>query len=336
MPVVLDGGMGEGGGQVVRLSLALSCITGKSVRVDRIRHNRRTPGLGAQHVAAARILRDMCGGALKGDRVRSESIEFRPGKVADTVGAYDVGTAGSIPLILQAAIPVCWAAGRSLDLTVTGGTDVRWAPTADYARYVMAAAFRVMGCDVGIDVQRRGYYPRGGGRMRARVRPSPVRPAVLTEPYGGAVSVRYTYSGNDSSRMRPEEWMEESGLPYTMAARPEDARSGGAAVLAYAVAENHVSGADMLHGTGGGGDFVGRFAFGMGVDENLADMLVVPASVAAGTTTFRVGRMTGHLRTALEVASRMTGCGWQSAPAGEGISVCVEGSDPRIQQGGKQ
>ena len=323
----VDGSRGEGGGQTVRTALALSCITGRPVSVRHIRHNRRVPGLRPQHVAAARILQQMCGGTMRGDRVGSDTLEFRPGPMRDSVITADVGTAGSVPLVLQAAVPAAWASGARLELTVTGGTDVRWAPTADYTRLVMGAAYSAMGARLHIEVQRRGYYPRGGGRIRARVGRGRLAPAEMTACPSGRISVLCTQHGVDAAEEAASiaGELERAGHACTLEVSDQESAGPGAAVLAYRAGQGFAAGADSLHGKGFGG-VAGRLLGCTSTDENLADMLVVPASVAGGLSVFETGRLTRHLETALYVSSTITGCRYGISRTDTGIQVRIRGA----------
>lgn len=327
-PVAVDGSRGEGGGQIIRTALALSCITGRPVSLRNIRYNRRIPGLRPQHLAAARILRQMCDGTMKGDRAGSETLEFVPGRMRNSVISADVGTAGSIPLVLQAAVPAAWVAGVRLDLAITGGTDVRWAPTADYIRLVMGAAYARMGARLSVDIQKRGYYPRGGGRIRARVGVGDVIPAKLDAGPEGGISVictRWKADAEGGAAAIAEE-LEREGHPCTLEVREQEAPSQGAAVLAYRTGPGFATGADSLYADGFGSDVARRLLDCASVDENLADMLVVPASVADGLSIFEVRRTTKHLETALYVASLMTGCRYGISKTKGGIQVRIQGS----------
>lgn len=325
--IAVDGSRGEGGGQTVRTALALSCITGRPVSVLHIRQGRRVPGLRPQHVAAARILQQMCGGAIAGDKVGSGTLEFRPGPVRDSVITADVGTAGSVPLVLQAAVPAAWASGARLDLAVTGGTDVRWAPTADYIRLVMGAAYGAMGARLDIEVQRRGYYPRGGGRIRARVGRGRLAPADMTARPSGRISVLCTQHGVDAAggAASISRELEGAGHACTLEVSDQESSGPGAAVLAYRAGRGFATGADALYKNGFGG-VAGRLLGHSSTDENLADMLVVPASVAGGLSVFETGRLTKHLETALYVASTITGCRYGISKTTSGIQVRIRGA----------
>lgn len=329
--IVLDGSRGEGGGQTVRTALALSCITGRPVEVERIRHNRKTPGLRPQHLAACRILQKMCGGRLEGGGVGSTRIRFLPGPVRDAAISESVGTAGSIPLVLQAAIPACWAAGRRLELTVVGGTDVRWAPTADYTRHVLGAAYSTMGIRMSMDVARRGYYPSGGGRVRVVVEPSGLKPAHLTCGYGGEMEVLCTFSGIDEDRisgaLEPVVGrLTDRGRRCRVNVRGEESQDPGAAVLVWGSGPGFVAGADSLYDNGFNFRVADSAVCAIGADANLADMLVVPASVAKGTSVFRVNRITKHLETGLYTASKITGCRYGASEVEGGFEIRVEGT----------
>src|SRR5207244_7716022 len=167
---------GEGGGQLVRMAVALSALTATPVRVVRIRAGRPVPGLASQHVTALQAVAELCSGELKGVDVGSSTIEFRPGTIAAGRYAFDVGTAGSVTLVLQAVLPVACAASGAVRLHLVGGTDVRWSPPIDYFARVFLPLLRRLGGHIDIEVQRRGYYPRGEASPRPscrRPRPGP-------------------------------------------------------------------------------------------------------------------------------------------------------------------
>lgn len=176
----IDGSQGEGGGQIVRASLALSTILNLSVRITRIRYGRSKPGLQAQHASGANLVAHVAGGELRGANVGSLTLTYIPrneivpistdSSVSDTNLPLKcvVGTAGSTALIMQAALP---AALRFLPgsveipaLRVHGGTSVAFAPVSDYVRFVLSPNLRVLfGITLQYEVQRHGFYPRGGG-----------------------------------------------------------------------------------------------------------------------------------------------------------------------------
>jgi len=176
----IDGSYGEGGGQLLRTSVALAAITGQSVHLKHIRAKRSNPGLAPQHLTAVKAVAALCGADVEGLKVKSQEIVFRPGPLRSGEFDFPVGTAGSITLVLQAALPVAVACGKKLRMTITGGTDIRAAPPLDYFRHILLPLLSRMGVKAKIDVSRRGYYPRGGGEVAVEVAPSrQIQPLIL-------------------------------------------------------------------------------------------------------------------------------------------------------------
>lgn len=185
----IDGSFGEGGGQLVRTALSLSAITGRPFRLERIRAGRPEPGLRAQHLTAVRAAAQICGARVEGDQLGSRALTFVPVTLPQA-GAYhwEVGTAGSVSLILQTVLlPLALMPGRS-DITLIGGTHVAWSPPVDYVQQVYVpglsgecALAEGQGSQetdsagplaAHIDVESWGWYPRGGGRIRASIQGS--------------------------------------------------------------------------------------------------------------------------------------------------------------------
>ncbi|GFO97140.1 RNA 3'-terminal phosphate cyclase [groundwater metagenome] len=171
----LDGSYGEGGGQILRTAVALSAVTGEPVEINNIRKMRPKPGLSAQHVKAVESAAALCEGEVSGSSLHSTALTFTPGKIK--VGTYniDIGTAGSITLILQCLMPIALHSPGTVKLKISGGTDVSWSPTIDYMRFVTLGAFSRMGYDCSIRLVRRGYYPRGGGCVEAVIAPTKLK-----------------------------------------------------------------------------------------------------------------------------------------------------------------
>ena len=354
---MVDGSAGEGGGQVLRTALTLSCVMGRPVRVHSIRAGRPNPGMRAQHVAAASALAAVCGARVRGLHVGSSEVEFVPGGgggqgAAPSGGGgrirCDVGTAGSVTLIMSALAVAASLRGRPLEATLTGGTDVAWSPTADYTLLALREAYSRMGIRFSASVERRGYYPRGGGVVHASMaacaggngdRPLPVS---LRGRRSLRASVLCSHAGMPAGRAKEAlgevaRRLEAAGCEVRAADGPQAARAGrtafgrgGASAVAFASDEGSVVGADSLYGRGGfdAAGMAARFAApGIGVDANLADMLVVPASLARGRSRFVTPEITGHLETNLRVASHLTGCRYGVGQAGRGrYEVIIDGS----------
>ncbi|AHL23670.1 RNA 3'-terminal phosphate cyclase [Thermococcus nautili] len=165
--VEIDGSYGEGGGQILRTAVALSVITGKPVRIHRIRANRPNPGLRPQHLHGILALKKLSNARVKGAKVGSTVLEFVPGRAEPKHIKVPIKTAGSITLVLQALLPAMAFVGGSFE--VTGGTDVPWSPSVDYLRHVTLFALEKMGLRAEIELRRRGHYPKGGGLVLGRV-----------------------------------------------------------------------------------------------------------------------------------------------------------------------
>ncbi len=170
--LTIDGSFGEGGGQILRTSVAMAAITETPVRIRNIRSNRPNPGLSAQHLTAIEAVASITGAEVSGLLLRSTEVSFVPGEIRGGAYRLDIGTAGSISLLLQCLIPVALHSPETVFFDITGGTDVNWSPPIDYLRHVTLPALALAGCGVAIEVLRRGYYPRGGGQIRAVITPS--------------------------------------------------------------------------------------------------------------------------------------------------------------------
>ncbi|MDT8357140.1 MAG: RNA 3'-terminal phosphate cyclase [Methanomicrobiaceae archaeon] len=165
----IDGARLEGGGQLVRTAVALAALNGEEIRVEHVRQNRAKPGLSYQHIAAVRAAAALCDAECEGVEPGSRSFTFSPGPVRKTDAIVNVGTAGSIPLVLQAWLPAALSVGGTI--IVSGGTEVRSSPSIDYVDHLFCALLRELGAEISITIERRGYYPEGGGEVAVRVAP---------------------------------------------------------------------------------------------------------------------------------------------------------------------
>src|SRR5438034_4567249 len=191
--IEIDGSMGEGGGQVLRTSLALAAILRREVRIFNIRAGRAEPGLKAQHLTSVRAVTEICGASSKGLQVGSTEFIFSPGVLKAGSFRFDVGTAGSITLVLQTLMPMLPFTPGTVELEITGGTDVKWSPPIDYLRLVTLPILRKIGYLGDLEIVRRGQYPKGGGLVRFSTR-GPSTLQALTHGHFGSVSKIYGIS----------------------------------------------------------------------------------------------------------------------------------------------
>lgn len=167
----IDGSAGEGGGQILRSSLALSLITGEPVKVGAIRKGRARPGLMRQHLAAVKAAAEIGQGEVSGAELGSKEIVFRPGQVRPGDYTFRIGTAGSTTLVLQTVLPALLRASGPSSITLEGGTDNPMAPPFDFLAQAYLPLVRRMGPAVSIALEARGFFPAGGGRFRVDITP---------------------------------------------------------------------------------------------------------------------------------------------------------------------
>lgn len=334
--IKIDGAFGEGGGQIIRSAVTLSSLTQKPVEIDNIRKNRKVPGLRPQHLTGIRILAKICNAKVEGLSVGSTKIRFFPSKIVDTQLKEDVGTAGSIPLILQILIPAISISKKRLKMTITGGTDVLWSPTSDYTKFVLREAYTRLGINFSMDVKRRGYYPRGGGIVDVEIFPrEKITPVSLLKRTNKSVKLRCTHSGISSGLIEQEvdearNILTNAGLDCDYQINEEPAHDKGCSFLVYTHDENCVMGSDMINGKdmNGMGHLVAtRFLeSNLGVDQFLSDMLVIPMCLTDGKSVFRVNQITKHLETNLFVTTEILNCKYGIGKIENGFEVRIIGN----------
>ena len=169
----LDGAAGEGGGQILRTALTLSMCTGRGFRITDIRARRSRPGLQPQHLAAVRAAAALCNAQVQGDHLGAEQLVFEPGPVRAGSYRFDIGTAGSTGLLLQTVLPALQSAAGPSQITVIGGTHNPQAPPFEFLAEAFLPLVARLGARVSLEMIRAGFYPVGGGEVRAQVEPGP-------------------------------------------------------------------------------------------------------------------------------------------------------------------
>lgn len=169
--IEIDGSHGEGGGALLRISAALSALALKSIHITNIRANRPKTGLMPQHLNAIKAVANLSDAHVKGLEIGSEEIFFHPEEIEGGNYNIDVKTAGSVTLVLQAFMIPAGFAESPVNITIKGGTDVRWSPPVDYLRHITLPVLKSMGYNADLDIVRRGHYPRGGGIVKVKINP---------------------------------------------------------------------------------------------------------------------------------------------------------------------
>lgn len=163
--LTIDGAMGEGGGQVLRTSLALSALTRKPFRIEGIRAKRKRPGLLRQHLTAVRAIAQVCNARVSGDDLGSSTLTFEPGETKHADYQFAVGTAGSATLVLQTVLPPLLMANGRSRIMFEGGTHNPMAPPFEFIAQTFLPLLHRMGASVSAELDRHGFYPAGGGRF---------------------------------------------------------------------------------------------------------------------------------------------------------------------------
>ncbi len=339
--IEIDGSYGEGGGQLLRLTIACAAVRGLPVRIRRIRAGRPQAGLAAQHLTAVRAVASLCCARTEGLALGSQELTFAPGPLVAGRFRFDVATAGSVTLVLQAClVPALFAPGP-VELTITGGTDVRWSPPWDYARSVLAPLLERLGVTTQLELGRRGYYPQGGGRVTARTAPvGSLKPLQLEGP-GRVQAIRGiahvanlppTIAGRMAAAAATHlgaRWpVEVESCAY---GRQEACGQGGAIVL-WAETEQARLGASSLAERGVTAERVGEeaasrlraeLAAGAALDIQAADQLLPYLALATGPSHFTVRQVSRHLATLAWLLPQLLDCQVALAPEGELWRVTV-------------
>ena len=341
--IKIDGSYGEGGGQILRTAISVSAITGKPIEVTNIRANRTNPGLRPQHLAGIKIIADLFHAKSENLKVGAEWIRFSPSdKFEGGSIKFDIGTAGSIPLILMTVVPAVSLTNNSLEIEVTGGTDVKASPTIDYIKHIVAKSYLSIGPKFSVDVLKRGYYPKGGGVVQCTVKPCK-KPGTIELLAAGYLEPKiisvcsqlpiHVAKRQVSSALIALEKKDIRCSNYT--ASIETSISPGSSILVYSASDfGPYVGGDSIGEVGKRAEAVGteaaiRFLDSTlaqaTVDPFLADMLVLPLALSKGRSRYRVARVTQHLLTNLHIVSEIVRCKYSLEQQEGSYVVTIEG-----------
>ncbi|MBY6241835.1 RNA 3'-terminal phosphate cyclase [Methylosinus sp. Sm6] len=295
--ITIDGALGEGGGQILRSALGLSMATGKPFVIDRIRAGRAKPGLMRQHLAAVRAAKQICGAKATGDEVGSTRLTFAPGAVRPGDYVFDIGSAGSTSLVLQAVLVPLVLAGAPSRVAIRGGTHNLAAPPFEFIDRAFVPQLRRMGYDVTATLTRPGFYPAGGGEIRVEIGASGEKRRIDIAERGATVERRaraIVANLAESIACREAEtlcalldWPQESVRPMT-----ERRATGPGNILVATLAYEHVTEVCSAFGRiGASAEQVAEECAAQvasylrgehPVGAHLADQLLVPMALGAG------------------------------------------------------
>ncbi len=311
--LTIDGSMGEGGGQVLRTSLALAILTGKAVHLANIRAGREKPGLQPQHLQAVQAAAAICDGQVEGAELKSRDITFTPGKVRDGRYNFNIGTAGSAALVLQTIFLPLARAGGSSQVTITGGTHVPFSPCYDYLERQWLPVMQALGFRARLTMLHAGFNPWGGGQIVAQIHPvGAIQPLQRVER-GQLLRVRglSAVANLDIEIARRQKLQALRRLePFCPDSKIEtvelDSPGKGTLLLVQAECEHATATCFALGALGKRAERVADEAVeellafletGAAVDQHLADQLVLPLAFANGPSRYKTACITRHLLT---------------------------------------
>ena len=335
--IEIDGSYGEGGGQVVRTAVALSSVTGEEIKITNIRKNRPNPGLKQQHLKALETAAKICRARVSGLFPGSKELYFAPVEIKGGKYNIDIGTAGSITLLLQCIMPALPFAKEKVELIIRGGTDVAWSPTIDYLQHVTLRALEQFGYAGSVTLEERGYYPRGGGNVSAVFEPCKIRGFHFQETEenkstGEKLTDGEGLKGGPSEKEKIMGLSHASNLPDHVPSRQAEAakslllEAGYASQIDVRSCEFFSTGSGITLWTGyyGGSapgekglpaekvgkraaeEIIAELKAGAAVDMYLADQLI-PYMALVGNSFYTVRELTPHAATNIWVTEQFLG-----------------------------
>lgn len=310
-----------GGGQMLRTALSLSAAKNRAFRMENIRGKRPNPGLKRQHLEAVKAVKRLCNADVKGDEQGSETLEFRPGKLEQQDFTVNIGTAGSITLLLDTVLPLTTQFNSGFRIDVKGGTDVKWSPPFSYFKHVKLELLEKFGFHGNAELVKTGYYPSGGGEAELKTEPYSLEPVVVEdrgelqgfEIYSKASEELSSQEVADRQASEAARILKNShiSVPVQKNVSYEKTESTGSSLLVKAVYENSVAGFDALGEKGRRSEKVAKEAVqdfkafhstSAGVDSRMADQLMVVMAITGGS--LRVPELTDHVKSNASVIEK--------------------------------
>ena len=322
----IDGSQKSGSGTILRLSVALAAAAGESLHICNIRQNRPQRGLKPQHLEAVLTAAKLCNAEVKGATLGSKELWFKPREVNGGNFQAEIGTAGSIPMLLTAVLPICTFAKDPVRLHVTkGGTDVSHSPTINYLRNVFLPALKHMGLEAAINVHKYGYYPKGMGEVTMTVKPPKSLQPIRLNEFGKLKSVKgvsvCTFLADRKVAERQakaaSDHLSKKGYAADIQVvndKSNTLQKGSSITLWVETDTGAIIGADAIGELKKTSEAVGieaaeklyaELSVRPTVDVHLADMLIPYMALTEGTSTLLTREVSDHLETNIWLAEKM-------------------------------
>ncbi|PXF58393.1 MAG: RNA 3'-phosphate cyclase [Deltaproteobacteria bacterium] len=312
--IIIDGSYGEGGGQILRNSLALSMITGQTIEIRNIRAGRPKPGLRPQHLTCVKAATSVCGAQLEGDELGSQRLIFIPGRVKPGHYSFAIGTAGSVMLVFQTVLLPLALSHSASEVTLVGGTHVPWSPCFHYIDRVFRPAVSAMGLSFEMELKKWGYYPKGGGLVRTRILPSnefsAFKPVPQSEEKDRVKAISATARLPDHVRKRQsaqaKSVLEGRGVKVEIEEIEGSATCPGSLLFCWISGQGRYGGFTRLGAKGKPAEKVADEAVyellafldsGAACDKYLSDQMLLPAVLAGGESHWSTNSISNHLHT---------------------------------------
>jgi len=316
--IEIDGSFGEGGGQILRTALSLSCITRYPFKLYNIRKGRKKPGLMPQHLTCVHAASLISNARVSGDETGSTTLSFTPERIKAGDYLFDIKTAGSCSLVLQTILPPLIFADKPSFITIKGGTHVPFSPIYHYISEVFLPMLGRIGIKVESSINKYGFYPKGGGEIRLKT--FPVREiSGLTLLTRGKLLKLLGYSGVANLPLNIAERQRNSLLQelYPESAEIQvlnvSSQGQGTFIFLKALFDNTISGFSSLGQRGKPAEKVGKevaiqfvdFYNSLAcLDPYLSDQIVIYLCLASGNSSFTTSRITQHLVTNLWIIEK--------------------------------
>lgn len=333
----IDGSQKSGSGTILRLSVALAGIFNEPLHIYNIRQRRPQPGLRPQHLEAVLTAAKICNAETRGTKLGSRELWFRPTKIVGGDVHAEIGTAGSIPMLLLTVLPLCAFARKTVHVHVTkGGTDVRHAPTINYIKHVLLPLLGRMGLETKLDVQKYGYYPKGMGEILLEVQPCSELKPFRRETFGSIEEVKGTSVCTFLAERKVAERQARAANKILKAHGYEaqveimndtsnPLQKGSSLVLWAKTGTDTLLGGDAIGELRKPSEVVGREAARNLVEEvdaeatvdlHSADMLVPYVALAKGKSAYLCRSITQHLDTNIWLAQKILGVKFEVSRVG--------------------